>query len=328
MNSRIAELQGKRRYASVLMTYACTIACDHCCFGCSPRKPPVVIPVADAVECLAEFHQLDRLTHIAGGEPFTFYGHLQAILRAAFERGVPPHFVESNCSWCMSDGLTRERLQELKSLGVLWMLISTDHYHLRHVPLENVLRGVTIAEEVFGPGTTMGRATREELERTLEMGRDETRYADHIREHPPKLVGRAKRVLARYVAPRPISELDLETGWGLNPANTCDAEWDPLWEIHADPYGNLQTNCGIILGNHRETPIAELMQTWHERHPVLKGLSRRGVAYLVEAAAERGFVLDGRYPQKCYLCAELRTHLRNGNGSYRDVFGPDEVYQE
>jgi Radical SAM superfamily len=328
LNARIAELKSKQQYASLLMTYCCTIACEHCCFGCSPRKPQVVVEVDDAVRYLGELHKLDRMVHIAGGEAFMFYERLRDILRAAHDAGVAPHFVETNCSWCTSDDETRERLEGLKACGVLWLFVSTDVNHLRFVPLENVLRGITIAEEVFGEDTTMGKTTRAELEETLAIASDEARREQYRRERTPMLVGRAKRVLSEYAEAKPLSELNLETGWGRDPDNTCCLDWDPLWEVHVDPYGNVQTNCGVILGNADETPVSEVVATWHERNPILADFAQRGVASLVDPAVERGFALAEHYPQKCYLCCELRGHLRNCDESYHKVFGPDEVYEE
>ena len=326
MDEHIEQLKAKRRYASVLMTYSCTIACEHCCFACAPREPAAVTPVEDAVGYLAEYYRLDRLIHIAGGEPFRYWKRLRDIVRAARERGVAPHFVETNCSWCKSDAIARERFEELKAHGVLWLLISTDLYHLRLVPVERVHRGIRIAEDVFGEGTTMGLTDADELEQRASVARDETAWHNHISKHPPMLVGRAAEVFAQHLDPKPADSLHLETGWGLDPDNTCAKEWDPLWEIHVDPYGNVQTNCGIILGNANEVPVSELMASWPQRNPVLERISQRGVAALLDMAVERGFGLEDAYPQKCYLCLKLRTFLRARGSEFRTVFGPDEVY--
>ncbi len=328
MNGRIAELQQKRRYASLLMNYSCTIACPHCCFNCSPRASDAVATVDSAVRYLGQLRQLDRLVHIAGGEPFFHYDRLRAILRAAREHGVTPHFVESNCSWCTSEALALERFHELKDNGVLWMLISTDVFHLRCNSIDRIASGLAAAEAVFGEGTTMGLCTPEQLAERAALARDETRFVEHSRHLPLMLVGRAWKGYARFAEPRPIADLTLETGWGLDPGNTCSREWDPLWEIHVDPYGNVQTNCGIIIGNANEIPVPELMRTWHLRNPFLRSFSQRGVAFLLEEAQRYGFEAEAQYPQKCYLCTALRRFLRSRDNRFKALFGPDEVYED
>jgi hypothetical protein len=214
MNQTIEELKKKRRYASILMTYSCTVACEHCCFNCSPGKPEAVVSVDNAVRYLEEFHKLDRLVHIAGGEPFRYPGRVLDIARAACQHGVPPHFVETNCSWCVSDEIARERMQELKANGVRWMLISTDWYHMRQLDPERVARGLAIAEEVFGEGTTMGLRTREELMEQAAIARDEDELAARIAANPPRLVGRAAEMYGQRLIHTGTSRRTAGSFWG------------------------------------------------------------------------------------------------------------------
>ena len=328
MHEAIAELRARKSYAALLMTYRCTIACEHCCFSCSPTKPDVVMGVDEAVEHLRGLHELGRMVHIAGGEPFLHYDRLIAIVRAAAEVGAAPHFVETNASWCVSEEVAHKRLGELRAAGVRWLLVSTDRYHLRHVPFERILRCLHVAEEVFGTGTTMGLAADADIARSAAMVRDDRAFIQSVREDPPVLIGRAKACLSGFAVPKPLVELQLDSGWGLDPNSTCKADWDPCWEIHVDPYGNVQTNCGILLGTANDEPVSDIARTWHMRNPILEAFSRGGVAWLLEEGRAHGFVPADAYPQKCLLCAELRTFLRGHSPEYREVFGPDEVYAE
>ena len=327
MNAHLESLRQRRSYASLLLSYSCTVACEHCCFACSPREGAAVMSVEDALAHLKGFHTLNRMIHIAGGEPFLHYDRVREIVHAAYREGIAPHFIESNGSWCVSDELARERFQELRDHGVLWMLISTDPYHLRCIPVERIARALRIAEEVFGEGTTMGLTSEEDLVRRAERARDETAWRQFIAHEPPRLVGRAAREFTRFYEPMPIGQLGLESRWGRDPDDTCRRDWDPLWEIHVDPYGNVQTNCGILLGNANETPIAELMGSWHERNPLLDEFSKRGVAALLEWGVDYGFPRPERSPQKCFLCFSLRAFLRRRDDRFKAIFGPDEIYE-
>jgi len=219
-------------------------------------------------------------------------------------------------------------MRELQAHGVRWMLISTDPYHLRCIPAERIARGLAAAEAVFGAGTTMGLVDAAELERRRAVATDAACMAAHVRAHPPTLVGRAWESFASSLPTRPLPELDLETGWGLDPQHTCDRGWDPCWEIHVDPYGNVQTNCGILLGSADAVPLPELLATWHQRDPILQGIARRGVAFVLETARACGFEPRDAYASKCHLCTSVRRHLRARNQAYRSVFGPDEVYRD
>lgn len=324
--ARVRELQAKRRYAALLMNYACTITCDHCCFRCSPTASRKVMSVEDGALYLEELHQLDRLVHIAGGDPFMHYDRMRDIIAAAVRRNAAPHFVETNGSWGISDQLVRDRLMELRDLGVLWLLISTDPFHLRHVPWERVWRVMAIAEEVFGEKTTMGLVSHTELLRNAGIAIDDATIKLYQRRYPLRLVGRARDRLACNVNPVPLKNLDLDTGWGRDPDNTCEPTWDPVWEIHVDPYGNVQTNCGVILGSAHSASIVDIVRGWPERSGFLAAFARRGVAFLYETAIQHGFKPASAYPQKCCLCEELRIFLRERCPELRALFGPDEIY--
>lgn len=126
----VAEAVRIKHVASLLFTYRCTIAWKHCLFNCSPDQPPVRASFTDGLEFLRQIRATDRVTHIAGGKPMIYYDEMLRMWRAANEEGFPPHFSETNASWCVSDGLTRRRYEELRDAGAKGVLISK----LRSVP--------------------------------------------------------------------------------------------------------------------------------------------------------------------------------------------------
>jgi len=73
MSPQIEEHQANQRFASLPMTYACTIAYDHGCSICSPNALQAAIPVDRTVKYLSQPHELDRAAHMTGGEPFKHY---------------------------------------------------------------------------------------------------------------------------------------------------------------------------------------------------------------------------------------------------------------
>ncbi len=94
------------------------------------------------------------------------------------------------------------------------------------------------------------------------------------------------RLLARFYPDRPLDELTSDALWhgGTGGEESCRSEFDPqeMWEIHVDPYGNVQTCCGIIVGNAHETPLPELMQRgFHTHNELVRMVYERGpYAYL------------------------------------------------
>jgi hypothetical protein len=146
---------------------------------------------------------------------------------------------------------------------------------------------------------------------------DEEKLREHVRSSPPRTVGRAFFALSRFLDERPVPQLAPDRIWGPHwgPAN-CAVDFDPatMMEIHGDPYGNLQTNCGIILGNIRDVDIAEVMtKDYIMSHPMGKIFAseeREGPFTLLDMAEEKGYRRRESYTQKCALCFEVRSFLR------------------
>jgi len=316
--------------ASALFTYRCSIACSHCLFGASPERADVVMSAPQCVRALALLHATGRVVHIAGGEPMLYWDVLADSVRLAHKEGHAPHFIETNCSFAADDALVRERLAFLAAHGVKGLLASADPFHQRHVPAERFLRVRRIAQEVFGRPNFWGSEASESEIRSLEaIARDEDRLRQYVRRHPPAMVGAAQRELARY-----LDQYAPDAGalprWSWREAGDdggCRRQFEAetLWELHIDPYGNIQTNCGMILATLVDTtPAALLAAGPGNANRFVRAVCKGGAIGLAEVAQrEHGFALPERVAQTCDLCYQTRTFLRR---FHPEVFGPEEVY--
>ena len=316
-----------KRAASLLLTYRCTIACAHCLFNCSPQQPRRVHSVEQGVRYLRMLRATDRLVHIAGGEAMLEYETMLAICREASEHGAAPHFVETNATWCTNTALVRRRLAELKEAGVQGVLMSADPFHFAFLPADRYLRCYETAAEIFGEKNLLAeRLTRPQLRELRQIGRDPERLAERVRRFPPRMVGRAGEVLARFLPSRPLEHLANDLLWyGAAQGMSCAREFDPntMWEIHLDPYGNIQTCCGVILGNVEQTPLPELIAAgFGVGNPIVTALREEGPLGLLRLAEALGYQRE-EYVQKCHLCWQVRKFLRP---HYPQILGPDEIY--
>ena len=326
----VARATGIKKVAGLIFTYRCTIACRHCLFKSSPQQPDVCMTLEDGVEFLRQLRATDRAVHVAGGEAMMYYQQMLAICRMANEEGCAPHFIETNASWCIDDDVTRSRYEELKSAGVPGMLISADPYHQNFVPPETRFRARKWAVEIFGEENVMaGDVSLEHLSELRRIGRDEGLLAEHSREHMPRLVGRAGDTLADFCPDRPLEELSEDGGWSGGSADgSCRQDFDgkEMWEIHIDPYGNIQTCCGIIIGDAHEKPVVQWVeQGFHTDNDLVRMVYERGPYAYLELAIRHGYQPRQGYPQKCSLCWEVRKFLRP---QFPDTFGPAEVYNQ
>ncbi len=329
----LKKLLEKPYLAGVMLSYRCTIACKHCLFACKPGNPDAVMSVEDAALYIEEFSKMNRVVHLSGGEPFMFYDVLFESAKLSSKRGYPPHMIQTNCSWGTTDEVGAERFRALRDIGMLGMYFSADPYHQAFVPAENVLRAIRIATDVFGPDNIVGsgHAVFKNPDELESLTKDPERLEAHVRSAPPRLVGRAFFALAEYVDKRPVPDLAKDRIWGPHwGPESCAVDFDPatMMEVHGDPYGNLQTNCGVILGNIRDNAVSEVMtKDYIMNHPIggILADGAEGPFKLLEMAEEKGYQRRETYPQKCALCFEARRFLRP---HYPQYFGPAEIYED
>ncbi len=326
----LASASAQCRVAAILLTYRCSIRCQHCLFGSAPDRPDVVMTAQHCASGLRLLHETGRVVHIAGGEPMLYWEILIDAIRLANEEGCAPHFIETNCSFAGDDQSVRERLTILAEHGVKGLFASADPFHQEFVAAENFLRVRRIAKQVFGEKNFWGPEQSDADIRSFEgITQDQERLRQYVRSSPPSMVGTAHRQLATYLDHYALNDSRLPRwGWqGPAGSDHCLAQFqaDTLWELHIDPYGNIQTNCGMILGHVAETtPNAVLMQGPEHANKFVGILCKHGPKGLAEwARREHGFVLPQSVTQNCELCYLTRSFLHQ---SYPEVFGPREVY--
>lgn len=326
----LAQAGARRRVAAILFTYRCSIRCRHCLFGSAPDRPDVVMSARRCVEGLGMLHETGRVVHIAGGEAMLYWDVLAEAVRLADEDGVAPHFIETNCSFASDDEIVRKRLGFLAEHGVKGILASADPFHQEFVPAAHFLRVRRIAGEVFGPRNFWGSQAPEADIRAFEgMAADPLRLRQYVRTHPPGMMGTAHSRLASCLDSYAPEDPRLPRYSWQGPADEghCRRQFaaDTMWELHIDPYGNIQTNCGMILGRVPETTPARVLargpETANRFVRVVCESGPRGLAEL--ARAEYGFSAPERVTQTCELCYLARRFLRR---FHPDVFGPAEVY--
>ena len=98
-----------------------------------------------------------------------------------------------------------------------------------------------------------------------------------------------------------------------------------MWEIHIDPYGNIQTCCGIIIGDAHARPLVEWMEHgFHTDNELVSMAFDQGPYAYLDLAKQHGYTPRKEYAQKCHLCWETRKFLRP---HFPETFGPAEIYE-
>ena len=325
----------------LMLSYKCSAACRHCMYACSPKWGADWISKEDLEEVLSrlagriqpgpwgdEAVSLNYGLHFTGGEPFLNFELLVEAVAMAEELRIPATFVETNCSWCGSDGITRERLRLLKEAGLKGILISVNPFYAEYVPFERTERCIRISQEVFGRNVMvyqvayyhrfrqLGIKDRIALEDYLALTEGE-RLAEHVELF---LMGRAAQQLRNFYPAYPAHRFFNEP---------CQPPFLRNWHNHFDNYGNLMPGyCGgISLGHWKDLDALEIEGIDLDEHPVLRFLIAEDVRGLLRFTQDLGYqeTREG-YVSKCDLCLDLRRYLVSRQDF--DELSPKEFYAQ
>ena len=285
----------------ILLTYRCTLECDHCFVWGGPRQSGV-LAIEDIIRILSQAQEAGvQSIYFEGGEPFLFFAELVRGVRAAADMGFEVGIV-SNAYWAISIADAEEWLQPF--IGrITDLTISSDLYHCDKCLGEEPQNAIAAAKWLKIP-TGMISIAKSDQSAPSSRGQLSEQSAVMYR-------GRAAEVLAPAHLSQPWDTLD-----------SCPHEdlRDP-GRVHVDPQGNLHVCQGIIIGNLFQRPLKEILDAYDpDQHPICGVLLDGGPAALV---TEYGLEHRPAYADACHLCYEARLALRSRLPA---VLGPDQMY--
>lgn len=283
-----------------IITYACTSRCIHCCnIGTDTSKYPVHVDPDIAVDTLKRVAQLHDLTSVMtfGGEPLLYPDIVAAIHRTARELGIETRSIITNGYWTKNSGRTKEIARQMAHSGVNKISLSVDAFHQTWIPLEIVIHSV---ESLLEAGIT-----NISLNPCWLDGADaENGYNAETRRIISELSCLDVRVSGGNVvspsggALKNLSEhFERRTSFG---AVTCSdlpytSSLDNIECFCMEPNGDIPVCDRFMLGNVRETPIEEMLESYNPfANAKMRAIIENGVTPAVESS-------DGYYTL-CELC--------------------------
>ncbi len=287
----------------LLLTYQCTLECDHCFTWGSPWQSGAMTleQIEDALGQAEEVGSIEWI-YFEGGEPLLYYAVLLAAVRMASGRGFKVGVV-SNGYWATSKADAAECLRPFG--GMLQDLaISCDRYHLSDRFPERAEAAGAAAQEL---GIPFG---------IIEIAQPEAGAAPAVGQLPEDTAA----VMYRGRAVEKLAERGERRSW----SELVECPYEDLREpgrVHLDPFGNVHICQGIVIGNVRRRALRELCRTYDpDADPILGPLLRSGPAELVR---RYGLPHRDAYADACHLCYEARSALRQ---RYPEVLAPDHMY--
>ncbi len=287
-----------------LLTYQCTLECDHCFVWGSPWQNGTMT-LADVRKILEQARDLGTVSSVyfEGGEPFLYYATLLHAVRMAAQMGFSVGIV-TNSYWANTEEDSLASLRPFAGL-VQDLTISSDRYHWGDLLSQKETFACAAADRLGIPVSVI-RVARE-------VGAGAACPAGQLPEGESRVMyrGRAAAKLAAQAPKQPWESFD-----------RCPHE--DLREpgrVHVDSFGHVHICQGISLGNVFRKALREICADYDpERHPIngplLAGgpaelLRRYGLAHAAEAA------------DACQLCDAARTALRS---RFPDILAPDAMY--
>jgi Radical SAM superfamily len=287
----------------LLLTYQCTLECDHCFVWGSPQQSGVM-SLADIRLILDQASQMDasQSIYFEGGEPFLFYPTLLRAVQEAAGRGYQVGIV-TNAYWATTEEDAFEALKPFAGL-VQDLSVSSDLFHWSQ-PLSLQAQNAAKAAGRLGIPCGVISIAQPEVQAAasqgqLPQGEDKVMYR-----------GRAAVKLAVGASHHPWEQFTKCPHEDLrNPGR-----------LHLDPWGFVHICQGISLGNIHQASLAEICAAYDPQdHPITAPLLRGGPAELVR---QYGLPHADAYADACHLCYESRRQLRS---RFAQLLVPDAMY--
>lgn len=291
-----------------LLTYTCNFECDHCFLYCSPRSKGTF--TLDQIEnTLNEIKKVDSISSVSfeGGEPFLIYPLLLEAVKLSARQGLRTS-IETNNYWATTERDAELWLRPLHEAGLTLLDISADAFHHGEAEAVSAKNAMNAARKIGLKTSFIHIETPQ-----VTTGTDADKGAP-IYEGGAKLRGRAVDKLAGGLPTRPS-------------AGFVACPFEDLREpkrVHLDSFGNVHLCQGLSMGNCRETPLAQLLNTYNpDRHPICGPLLSGGPA---ELARRYEIEFEDEYVDACHFCSITCKALIDRFPQYltpRQVYGLD-----
>lgn len=286
-----------------LLTYTCIYECDHCFLYCGPEAEGIftIEQLRDALDQIAKVKSIDKV-YFEGGEAFLYYPLLLEGVRRARAQNLEVGIV-TNSFWATSVADAELWLKPLVELGISDISMSDDTFHFG---------------EDQNPAKFALKAARNLRMSADAICIDEPTITPNPTSPGESVIGggvifrgRAVEKLSADLPTRPVNEL-----------TSCPYEdLENPTRLHLDPFGNLHLCQGLVMGNIRQTPLAQILSEYSANaHPICKKLVAGGPLQL---ACKTDFPTAGEYIEECHFCYDIRRSLLD---RYPEFLTPKQVY--
>jgi hypothetical protein len=286
-----------------LLTYQCTLECDHCFAWGSPwQNGTMTAAFMEEVFNQAKDTRTIEWIYFEGGEPFLYYPLLLNSVQKAARMGFKVGIV-SNSFWAQTVDDALLWLEPFQGL-IQDLTISSDLYHWNENLSQQAKNSSAAAKQLNIPEGIISIAQPENLAEAsfgqLPLEGSSVMYR-----------GRASEKLINKVELKPSTQF-------------IQCPHEDLREpgrLHLDYLGNLHICQGIVIGNLLNKQLKDICADYApDVHPITGPLIRGGP---LELRRVYNLPTDAQYADACHMCYISRLELRN---RFPEYLQPDQMY--
>jgi hypothetical protein len=310
-----------RRYPdtmTVIATYQCTAACEHCCFGSHPgitKRLPLerILHHIDQAAALGSI----SLVVFTGGECFLLGEDLVKAVARCTEHGLSSRCV-SNAYWAVTEEAALARLRPLAEAGLGDLNVSTGDAHQAFVPLDRIINAMRAATSLNMRALVVVEA-QERRAFSADALRADSRWAEldaHADGNQAPVVFESPWMSMDPSAPVTQAERKLASRRNLARRAGCDSV---LRTIVVTPEERLGACCGLTreqipelnVGSLRDQPLQSLVNAMFDDFMKI-WIALDGPDHILAWAAEKdpGILWEGRFAHHCDSCRFMYSDPR------------------
>jgi len=288
-----------------LLTYTCTMECDHCFVYSSPyaKGTFTLKQIRSVLEELLKIGTIEQV-YFEGGEPFMFYPLMLESIKLAHSFGFKTGVV-TNTYWAISIEDAEFWLKPLQELGVSSISLSDDKIHYEDEKNNPAKKALPAAKKL---GMSVSSICIEQP--TIIEGTNKSKGTPVV-EGGALLKGRAVEKLLEGLPLRKYDEF----------TECPEEELRNPQRVHLDPFGYVHICQGLAMGNMWDTPLSELVESYDaDNHPICGPLLEGGPTML---AKKYKVEHKNKYATACHFCYLVRLALMD---RFPEYIAPRQVY--
>jgi hypothetical protein len=255
---------------------------------------------------------------LTGGEPLAFLDEITQIARLAQERGLGIQIC-SNGFWAKTPEKALAVLLPLKELGLSLLMLSTDRFHTRFIPVESVTNAANAASYLGLSCQIAVPALARDWKAMSLMTRLRRETDATVFSHPIHPVGRGEKLSPWWLSPSSPS------GGGCELLGHIEVDYDG--SVSACPTSaDFSTHNQLILGNIATKSLKAILSRFQNTliYWVISSYGPVGLRALFRLyGIDTGACVNGQYFQ-CHICRAL-TDNAGLYKEFRKITGMDLV---